>query len=138
MVGKAFGIRADGAVVPGAAVSKGVKAGVKFGAAGGAHRHAEISPIEDERLLDDGVDGDDLVFVFFVGRGFGVGELHLDERLAWGVAVLKPLEDRATELWLGLFGDGGDFEAVAHDDEMSEAALKISSGLPCQVLIFDL
>ena len=76
MVGKAFGIRADGAVVPGAAVSKGVKAGVKFGAAGGAHRHAEISPIEDERLLDDGVDGDDLIIVGFSFFSGGVDELE--------------------------------------------------------------
>jgi hypothetical protein len=48
VVREALGSGADSAVIPGAAVAKGIAAGVKFGTAGGAHGHAQVGVVEDE------------------------------------------------------------------------------------------
>ena len=55
MMGNAFGIGPACSVVPGAAVPKGVSAGVEFGAAGGAHRHAKVGIVEGEGLSGERV-----------------------------------------------------------------------------------
>lgn len=56
VVRNTLGIGAAGAVVPGATVAMGEATGVKLGAAGRAHRHAEVGPVKDEGLFCEGVE----------------------------------------------------------------------------------
>ena len=86
VVRDAFGIGADSAVIPGAAVPEGVEASVEFGSARGAHRHAEIGAVEDERLFCEGVEM----------RGFGVLA-----SVEWEIGEGTIVRDNDEDIWLG-------------------------------------
>ena len=71
--------------------------------------------------------------MLFIGLGRTIAEAHFGHWLIRSVVMRHALEQRASELANGFFGNVRQFLTVAQHDETADATLEIGLGAPCDL-----